>query len=57
VSGPRSSRGLRTNVTGVMTFNINHDGTLSEKDPGPGNDAAAWSLALYDSDPSRIAVR
>jgi len=40
-----------------MTFNINHDGTLSKKDPGPGNDAAAWVIALYDSDPSRIAVR
>jgi hypothetical protein len=40
-----------------MTFNINHDGTLSEKYPDPGNDAAVWVIALYDSDPSRIAVR
>ena len=44
-------------VTGVMTFIINHDGILSEKDLGTGTDAAARSMALYDPDPSWTAVR
>jgi Protein of unknown function (DUF2950) len=44
-------------VTGVMTFIINHDGILSEKDLGPGTDAAVRSMALYDPDPSWTAVR
>jgi hypothetical protein len=44
-------------VTGVMTFIINHDGILSEKDLGTGTDAAARAMALYDPDPSWTAVR
>ena len=44
-------------VTGVMTFIINHDGILSEKDLGTGTDAAARSMALYDPDASWNAVR
>jgi hypothetical protein len=44
-------------VTGVMTFIINHDGILSEKDLGTGTDATARAMTLYDPDPSWTAVR
>jgi hypothetical protein len=39
-------------VTGIMTFVVNQDGIVREADLGPGTDAAARSLALYDPDAS-----
>jgi Protein of unknown function (DUF2950) len=44
-------------VTGVMTFVVNQDGTVREKDLGPGTDAAARAMTLYDPDKSWEAVR
>ncbi len=40
------------NVTGVMTFVVNHDGAVYEKDLGPETDAAARAIALYNPDGS-----
>jgi hypothetical protein len=37
-------------VTGVMTFVVNHDGRLFEKDLGPGTDQAARGMTTYDPD-------
>lgn len=42
----------RYDVTGIMTFVVNHDGVVRETDLGPGTDGAARSLALYDPDSS-----
>jgi hypothetical protein len=39
-------------TTGVMTFIVNQDGLLHEKDLGPGTDAAAKGMTLYDPDSS-----
>jgi Protein of unknown function (DUF2950) len=39
-------------VTGVMTFVVNQDGVVHEKDLGPGSDAAARKMTLYDPDGS-----
>jgi hypothetical protein len=39
-------------VTGIMTFVVNQDGVVRETDLGPGTDATARSLALYDPDAS-----
>jgi hypothetical protein len=44
-------------VTGVMTFIVNHDGVLHEKDLGPGTDAAARGMTLYDPDSSWAKVQ
>jgi Protein of unknown function (DUF2950) len=44
-------------VTGVMTFVVNHDGIVREKDLGPGTDDAAGSMALYNPDGSWGAVQ
>ena len=38
--------------TGVMTFIINHDGQLYEKNLGPGTDAAARAMTRFDPDAS-----
>jgi hypothetical protein len=43
-------------ATGVMTFIVNQDGIVHEKDLGPGTDAAARSITLYDPDASWTAV-
>ncbi len=43
-------------VTGVMTFVINHDGVVWEKDLGPGTEAAAAALTAYDPDGSWAAI-
>lgn len=43
-------------VTGVMTFVVNHDDVVYEKDFGSGTDAAARDLALFDPDTSWSAV-
>jgi hypothetical protein len=37
-------------VTGVMTFIVNQDGTVREKDLGPGTDAAARKMTVYNPD-------
>ena len=42
----------RYDVTGIMTFVVNQDGVVRETDLGPGTNAAARSLALYDPDRS-----
>jgi hypothetical protein len=39
-------------VTGVMTFMVNQDGTVREKDLGPGTDAAARKMTVYNPDSS-----
>lgn len=43
-------------VTGVMTFVINQDGVVWEKDLGPDTEAAAKALTSYDPDGSWTAV-
>ena len=40
------------NVTGVMTFVVNQDGIVYEKDLGPGTDAAARKMTSYAPDAS-----
>jgi hypothetical protein len=59
VEGGRMSGGFalvawpaQYDVTGVMTFIVGHDGTVLEKDLGPGTDAAARAMTRYDPDPS-----
>jgi hypothetical protein len=44
-------------VTGIMTFVVNQEGVLWEKDLGPGSDAVARAMSLYDPDASWTAVR
>jgi Protein of unknown function (DUF2950) len=39
-------------VTGVMTFVTNQDGIVHEKDLGPGTDAAARAMTVYNPDAS-----
>ena len=39
-------------VTGVMTFVVNQDGVVREKDLGPKTDAAVAGLASYNPDAS-----
>jgi hypothetical protein len=43
-------------VTGIMTFVVNHDGVVWQKDFGPGTDAAARGLTRYDPDTSWTKV-
>jgi hypothetical protein len=43
-------------ATGVMTFMVNQDGIVHEKDLGPETDAAARRITLYDPDASWTAV-
>jgi hypothetical protein len=40
------------NVTGVMTFIVNQDGIVREKDLGPGTEAAARKMTAYKPDAS-----
>ena len=40
------------NVTGITTFVVNQDGVLREKDLGPGTDASARAMTLYNADES-----
>jgi hypothetical protein len=44
-------------VTGVMTFVVNHDGVVWEKVLGPGTDAAARKMTVYNPDSSWQRVR
>lgn len=39
-------------VTGVMTFIVNHDGLVYQKDLGTGTESAARSMTLFNPDPS-----
>ena len=39
-------------VTGIMTFIVNQDGVVREKDLGPGTDAAARKMTAYNPDSS-----
>jgi Protein of unknown function (DUF2950) len=43
-------------VTGIMTFIINHDGVVHEKDLGAGTDTAVRTMTLYDPDTSWTPV-
>jgi hypothetical protein len=36
--------------TGVMSFMVNHDGVLYEKNLGAGTDAAARAMTRFDPD-------
>ncbi|MDM0015368.1 DUF2950 domain-containing protein [Variovorax sp. J22P168] len=40
----------RYDETGVMTFIVNHQGVVYEKDLGPGTDAAARAMRRFDPD-------
>ena len=44
-------------ATGVMTFIVNQDGIVYQKDLGPDTESIARSITLYNPDPSwqRIA--
>ena len=42
-------------ATGVMTFVVNQDGVVREKDLGPDTDKAARAMTLYDPDSWEIA--
>ena len=44
-------------LTGVMTFIVNQDGTVREKDLGPGTDAAARKMTAYNPDSSWRGVK
>jgi hypothetical protein len=46
----------RYDVTGVMTFLINQDGIVREKDLGPETDTAARAMNLYNPDASWTTV-
>jgi hypothetical protein len=39
-------------LTGVMTFVVNQDGIVYQKDLGPGTDAATRKMSSYNPDPS-----
>ena len=44
-------------ATGVMTFIVNQDGVIREKDLGPGTDAAARGMTAYNPDGSWTVVQ
>ena len=44
-------------VTGVMTFIVNQDGSVREKDLGAQTDAAARTMTVYKADASWKEVR
>ncbi len=44
-------------ATGVMTFVVNHDGSVRQKDLGSGTDAAARAMALYNPNGSWETVQ
>ncbi|MGJ7509030.1 DUF2950 domain-containing protein [Variovorax sp. GT1P44] len=49
---------IRYGDTGVMSFMVSHDGTVYEKDLGPGSDASARALTRFNPDPgwSKVTV-
>lgn len=44
------------NDTGVMTFIVNHDGDVYQKDLGPGTDASARAMNVFNPDKSWTKV-
>jgi hypothetical protein len=44
-------------VTGVMTFIVNIDGVVRQKDLGAGTDAVARAMSAYDPDPTWTPAR
>jgi hypothetical protein len=44
-------------ATGVMTFIVNHNGTVHQQDLGPETDATARKMPAYNPDPSWTAVQ
>ena len=44
-------------VTGIMTFIVNHDGIVREKDLGAGTDDGARTMAAYNPDASWVTVQ
>jgi hypothetical protein len=44
-------------VTGVMTFVVNQDNTIRQKDLGPGTSATARAMTVYNPDTSWSLVR
>ena len=63
VAGGELSRGFalvawpaRYDVTGVMTFVVNQDGVVHERDLGPAADGAGTSVPVYDPDPAWSVV-
>jgi hypothetical protein len=46
----------RYGETGVMTFAINHDGVVYQRDVGPDTAAAASAMTLYDPDARWLAL-
>ena len=63
MAGGELSRGFalvawpaRYDATGVMTFVVNQDGVVRERDLGPAADGAGTSVTLYDPDASWTAV-
>jgi hypothetical protein len=44
-------------VTAVMTFVVNQDGSVRQKDLGAGSDAAARAMTLYNPDESWTAIQ
>jgi len=36
--------------SGIMTFIVNHDGTVYQKDLGPNTEKAAQTMELFDPD-------
>ena len=40
-----------------MTFIVNRDGIVREKDLGAGTEAAARGMTLYDPDPSWTSIQ
>jgi Protein of unknown function (DUF2950) len=44
-------------VTGIMTFIVNQDGIIREKDLGPGTDTAARKMTAYNPDSSWRTVQ
>jgi DUF2950 family protein len=46
----------RYGVSGVMTFIVNHDGVVFQKDLGPRTDEIASKMTLFDPDSSWEAL-
>ncbi|MBM4220215.1 MAG: DUF2950 domain-containing protein [Gammaproteobacteria bacterium] len=43
-------------ASGVMTFIVNHDGVVFQKDLGEGTEVAVAAIEAYDPDSSWVAV-
>ena len=44
-------------ASGVMSFIVNQDGVIREKDLGASTDAAARKVSVYNPDPSWRAIQ